>query len=194
MISGIILAAGEAKRMGQQKLRLDFKGKPVLQWTLEAALGSKLDQVVCVVQELKEIRQKIPVEHEKLRWAVNDRAAEGQSTSIIAGLKAASPQSEAALFLVGDQPLIKPDLINGLIDLFRKEPVLIVAPVFQSVSRNPVLFHKDLFADLLKLTGDKGGRGLIEKYRQKAALLEWKDDAPFLDLDVWEDYERLKRR
>lgn len=194
MISGIILAAGEAKRMGRQKLRLDFKGKPVLQWTLEAALGSKLDQVVCVVQELKEIRQKITLEHEKLRWAVNDRAAEGQSTSIIAGLKAVSPQSEAALFLVGDQPLIKPDLINGLIDLFRKEPVLIVAPAFQSVPRNPALFHSDLFPEILELKGDRGARGLIEKYRQKSAILEWPDESPFLDVDRWEDYERLNRQ
>lgn len=193
MISGIILAAGEAKRIGQQKLLLDLKDEPVLQWTLEAALGSKLDQVVCVVRELKEIQQKILLKHEKLRWAVNERAAEGQSTSIIVGLKAISPQAEAALFLVGDQPLIKPDLINSLIDLFEKASALIVAPVFQGQPRNPVLFHRDLFAELLKLAGDKGGRRLIEKHKHRAAFLEWQDEAPFLDLDCWEDYEKLKK-
>src|SRR3972149_6733972 len=121
MISGIILAAGAAQRMGQQKLLLDLKGKPVLQWALEAALSSELDEVVCVVRELKEIQQKVALTHEKLRWAVNDRAAEGQSTSIIAGLEAISPESEAAMFLVGDQPLAKPKLLNSLIDLFKKE-------------------------------------------------------------------------
>lgn len=193
MISGIILAAGEAKRMGQQKLLLSLNGKPVVQWVLEAALSSELNEVVCVVRELKNIQEEISLNHEKLRWAINDRAAEGQSTSVIAGLKAVSPQSQAALFLVGDQPLVKPDLINGLIDLFRKNAALIVAPTFQGQTRNPVLFHKGLFPELLKLTGDGGGRRLIEKYDDKAAFLEWKDEAPFLDVDRWEDYERLRQ-
>ena len=193
MVSGIILAAGAAQRMGQQKLLLDLKGKPVLQWTIEAALGSKLDEVVCVVRVLKNIREGISLNHEKLRWAINDRAAEGQSTSVTTGLKVVSPQSEAALFLVGDQPLVKPELINSLIDLFRKSGAPIVAPTFQGQTRNPVLFHKGLFPELLKLTGDRGGRRLIEKYDDKAAFLEWKDEAPFLDVDRWEDYERLRQ-
>ena len=192
MISGIILAAGAAERMGRQKLLLDLKGKPVLQWALEAALGSKLDEVVCVVRDLKEMRQEISLKHEKLRWAVNDRAAEGQSTSIVAGLKAISDQSDAALFVVGDQPMIQSNLINGLIDLSRNSSALIVAPIFEGQTRNPVLFRRDLYSELLNLAGDRGGRGLIEKYREKAAFLEWKDETPFLDLDAWEDYEKLK--
>ena len=193
MISGVVLAAGASERMGQQKLLLDLKGKPVLQWTLEAALSSELDEVVCVVRELKGIHRKIPLKHDKLRWAVNDRAAEGQSTSIIAGLKTISPKSEAAMFLVGDQPLVKPGLINALIHLFKKEPALIAAPTFARHSRNPVLFHSNLFPETLELKGDRGARGLIEKHRQDSAFLEWPDESPFLDVDRWEDYERLTR-
>ena len=194
MISGIILAAGAAERMGQQKLLLDLRGKPILQWVLEAALSSELDEVVCVVREAIEIQKGISLKDDKLRWVTNEKASEGQNTSVIAGLKAISPQSEAALFLVGDQPLLKRDLIDGLIDLFRKTAALIVAPTFQGQTRNPVLFRKDLFPEFLELTGDRGGRGLIEKYKEKTALLEWKDGAPFLDVDTREDYEALKRR
>ena len=193
MISGIVLAAGTAERMGKQKLVLDFKGKPVLRWVLEAALSSDLSEVICVVQQSKDLQQKMPLEHDKLRWVSNKKASQGQSTSIIAGLKAVLPKSEAALFLVGDQPLIQPELINNLLKLFRKKRPLIVAPTFQGQTRNPVLFHRDLFPELLKVTGDMGGRALIRKYRGKTALLEWKDEAPFLDLDTWEDYEILKK-
>jgi len=193
MIPGIVLAAGVAWRMGQQKLYLDFKGKPVLQWALAAALTSELDEVVCVVRELKQVQQKILLEHEKLRWTSNEKAFEGQSTSVIAGLKAIFPRSEAALFLVGDQPLVNPELINSLIELFKKTDSLIVAPTFQGQTRNPVLFHRDLFPELLKLTGDRGGKGLIEKYRQNTAFLEWSEEASFLDLDTWEDYQILKK-
>ncbi len=193
MISGIILAAGAAQRMGQQKLLLDLKGKPILQWVLEAALSSELDEVVCVVREANEIQKGISLKDDKLRWVTNEKASEGQNTSVIAGLKAINPQSEAALFIVGDQPLVKRDLIDGLIDLFRKTAALIVAPTFQGQTRNPVLFRKDLFPEFLKLTGDRGGRGLIEKYKDKTVFLEWKEEAPFLDVDRWEDYEKLKR-
>jgi CTP:molybdopterin cytidylyltransferase MocA len=49
-----------------------------------------------------------------------------------------------------------------------------------------------LFPELLQLTGDRGGRALIEKYKNKTVLVEWKDEIPFFDLDVREDYERLK--
>ena len=193
MISGIILAAGAAQRMGRQKLLLDLKDKPVLQWVLEAALSSELDEVVCVVREANEIQKGISLKDDKLRWVTNEKASEGQNTSVIAGLKAINPQSEAALFLVGDQPLVKRDLIDGLIDLFRKTAALIVAPTFQGQTRNPVLFRKDLFQEFLKLTGDRGGGRLIEKYKDKTVFLEWKEEAPFLDVDRWEDYERLKR-
>ena len=194
MISGIILAAGAAQRMGRQKLLLDLKGKPILQWVLEAALSSELDEVVCVVREAIEIQKGISLKDDKLRWVTNEKASEGQNTSVIAGLKAINPQSEAALFIVGDQPLVKRDLIDGLIDLFRKTTALIVAPTFQGQTRNPVLFRKDLFPEFLKLTGDRGGRRLIEKYKDKTVFLEWKEEAPFLDVDRWEDYEKLKKR
>ncbi len=193
MISGIVLAAGVAKRMGQQKLLLDFQGKPVLSRVLEAVLASQLYEVICVVRELKQIRQKISLGDEKLRWLTNEKAHEGQSTSVIAGLKAISPKSEGALILVGDQPLVKTELINSLIDLFNKNPSLIAAPTFQGQTRNPVIFHRDLFPDLFKLTGDRGARGLIEKYKAKAVFLDWDDESPFLDVDTWEDYEKLNR-
>lgn len=193
MISGIVVAAGAGKRMGRQKLLLDLKGKPVLQWVLEAALSSELDEVTCVVQELKQIRQRISLEHDKLRWITNEKAHDGQSTSVIAGLKAISPQTEGALFFVGDQPLVKPELVNGLLSLFRKSTALLVAPIFQDQTRSPVLFRRDLFPELLKLTGDRGGRGLIDRYKERAAFLEWGEERPFIDLDIWEDYEKLNR-
>jgi len=149
--------------------------------------------IICVVRELKQIRQKISLGDDKLRWLTNEKAHEGQSTSVIAGLKAISPESEGALILVGDQPLVKTELINSLIDLFNKNPSLIAAPTFHGQTRNPVIFHRDLFPNLLKLTGDRGARGLIEKYKAKTAFLDWDDESPFLDVDTWEDYEKLNR-
>jgi molybdenum cofactor cytidylyltransferase len=193
MISAVILAAGRAERMGEQKLFLPLGGKPVLQWVLESALASDLDEIICVTRDFAPVRRQITLTDERLFWLLNYAADRGQSTSVIAGLWAADQQCDGVMFMVGDQPLISKDLINALIDKFDDDSALIVAPKFNGEPRNPVLFRRQLFPELLKLTGDRGGRALLEKHRRKTALIEWPEEQPFLDLDVPEDYDRLKR-
>ena len=192
MISAVVLAAGRAQRMGEQKLFLPLRGKPVLQWVLESALKSDLHEVICVVRDLAMVRQRIELVHERLFWLVNYGADRGQSTSIMAGLWATNPKSQGALFLVGDQPMVRRELIDSLIERFESSSALIVAPSFQGQARNPVLFRRSLFPELLQLTGDRGGRAVIEKYRDVTELVEWNDEVSFADLDAREDYEKLK--
>ncbi len=192
MISSIVLAAGRAENMGEQKLLLPLRGKPLLQWILESALASDLHEIVCVVRDLSAVRRRISLADERLYWIINNAADRGQSTSVIGGLWAIHPKSDGALFLVGDQPMIQSKLIDSLVKRFKNSPALIVAPNFQGQARNPVLFRRDLFPELLHLTGDRCGQGLIKKYRQKTDLVEWNDDVSFKDLDVFEDYEKIK--
>jgi molybdenum cofactor cytidylyltransferase len=192
MISAVILAAGRAERMGEPKLFLPLGGKPVLQWVIESALASDLDEIVCVSRELESARRQIKLADERLFWLLNYAADRGQSTSVIAGLWAVNPASDGVMFLLGDQPLIRKELINSLIEKFENSSSLIVAPKFKDEARNPVLFRRDLFPDLLKLTGDRGGRALLETHRKQTALVEWNDEAPFLDIDEPADYDRLK--
>ena len=192
MISAVVLAAGGAQSLGQEKLLLPLRGKPVLQWVLESALASDLDEIVCVTRELASVRRQLNLSDERLFWLTNYAADRGQSTSVISGLWATNPKSEGVMFLVGDQPLIRKELINSLIEKFRTGSAWIVAPSFNRDPRNPVLFRRNLFPELLQLSGDRGGRVLIEKHRNKTALVEWKDETPFLDIDGHEDYERLK--
>jgi len=193
MISAVVLAAGRAQRMGEQKLFLPLRGKPVLQWVLETALASDVHEVICVVRDLKSVRPGIRLVDERLFWLVNHAADRGQSTSVVAGLWATNPKSQGALFLVGDQPMVQRELTDSLIQRFKSSPALIIAPTFGGQPRNPVLFRRDLFPELLKLTGDRGGRVLLEKYVDKAELVEWHEEAPFIDIDVREDYERLNK-
>lgn len=192
MISAVVLAAGRAERMGEQKLFLPLGGKPVLQWVLESALASALDEIICVARDLGPVRRQINLADERLFWLLNYAADRGLSTSVIAGLWAANPESDGVMFLVGDQPLIRKELINSLIERFADNSSLIVAPKFNGEARNPVLFRRELFPDLLKLTGDRGGRALLEKHRKMTTLVEWQDELPFLDIDLPEDYERIK--
>lgn len=193
MISAVILAAGRAERMGEPKLFLPLGGKPVLQWVLESALASDLDEVICVTRELNSARRQINVADERLFWLLNYAADRGQSTSVIAGLWAASATTDGVMFLCGDQPLVRPELINALIEKFDDTSAWIVAPRFNGEVRNPILFHRKLFPELLRLTGDRGGRPLLDKHKRKTALLDWAEELSFLDIDVRADYERLKQ-
>jgi molybdenum cofactor cytidylyltransferase len=192
MISAVVLAAGRAERMGEQKLLLPLNDKPVLQWVLESALASSVHEVTCVVRDLKAVRQRIALAHHRLHWLINYAADRGQSSSVIAGLWAIEPRSDGVLFLVGDQPLVRKDLLDALIQRFEQSSALIVAPSFKGQARNPVLFRRELFPEILRLTGDRGGRFLIEKHKSRTEYVEWQQEMPFMDIDVREDYERLK--
>jgi molybdenum cofactor cytidylyltransferase len=130
MISAVVLAAGGAQSLGQEKLLLPLRGKPVLQWVLESALASDLDEIVCVTRELASVRRQLNLSDERLFWLTNYAADRGQSTSVISGLWATNPKSEGVMFLVGDQPLIRKVLINSLIEKFRSASAWIVAPSF----------------------------------------------------------------
>jgi len=192
MISAVILAAGRAERMGEPKLFLPLGGKPLLQWVLESALASDLDEVICVARELNSARRLINVTDERLFWLLNYAADRGQSTSVITGLWAASATTDGVMFLCGDQPLVRPELINALIEKFDDTSAWIVAPKFNGEVRNPILFHRKLFPELLQLTGDRSVRPLLDKHKRKTALLDWPEELSFLDIDVRADYERLK--
>ena len=173
--------------MGEQQLLLPLRDKPVLQWVLESALASDLHEIICVVRDLVAVQQKISLVDKRLYWLINEAADQGQSTSVIAGLWAIDPKSDGALFLLGDQPMILRELINSLLKRFENSNALIVAPSFGGQTHNPVLFRRDLFPELLQLTGDRDGRELIEKYRKKTALVEWNDEYLSKIMDVREN-------
>lgn len=178
--------------MGEQKLLLPLRDKPVLQWVLERALASGLTETICVVRDLGSVRRQITLAHERLFWLVHYGAETGQSGSIVAGLWAIDAQSSGALFLPGDQPFIRSELIDALIERFENSSAPIVAPSFMGQAKSPVLFRRSLFPELLKLTGDRGVRALLEKNPDKAELVSWDDEIPFIDIDARAAYERLK--
>ena len=59
MVSSVVLAAGRADRVGEQKLLVPLREKPVLQRVLESALASDLHEIICVVRDLEAVRQRI---------------------------------------------------------------------------------------------------------------------------------------
>ena len=120
---------------------------------------------------------------------VNPNWRDGMSASIHAGLAALSNNARAVLFVMGDQPGITPDLIESLIAQFRETGAPIVEPRFRDQPGTPTLFAHQMFPELMQLTGDRGGRPLINKYADRVAVVQVGDLATLKDIDTPEDYK-----
>jgi molybdenum cofactor cytidylyltransferase len=106
-IVGVILAGGSSSRLGRPKQLLPLGDRPVLAHTLAHALAADLDGVIVVLgHEATAVQERIDFAGAQV--VINDAYREGQSTSLRAGLATLPPDADAALFILGDQPLIGP--------------------------------------------------------------------------------------
>jgi molybdenum cofactor cytidylyltransferase len=184
-----VLAAGESKRMGSPKQLLKWKDKTMLGHIVDVALGSEASEVMVIVgAEAEKVRQVIPPH---ARTVFNARYQAGQSESVkaaVAALQTASPDSEAILFLLTDQPNITPHVINALIKKWRETLGPIVCARVNGKRANPVLFDRSVWHELNELTGDTGGRAIFD--RHEMVYVDW-DDSILGEADTPDDYERL---
>jgi molybdenum cofactor cytidylyltransferase len=191
MISGVILAAGKSTRLGRPKQLLELDGEPVFLHTVRSATNSHLDQVVLVLGDhAAEIADTVGDQGQSL--VINPEFELGQSTSLKLGLGTIDPEAEAVLFLLGDQPQVSAEIINAVIFQFRKSGGRIVMPSYRGTRSNPVLFSRELFPELAKVTGDQGARSVVRAHYSEVHAVEIDADPP-LDIDTEEDYEKLRK-
>jgi molybdenum cofactor cytidylyltransferase len=192
-IVGVILAGGSSSRLGRPKQLLPLGDRPVLAHTLTHALAADLDGVIVVLgHEAAPVRERIDFAGAQV--VVNDEYHAGQSTSLRAGLAALPPDTDAALFILGDQPLIGADVHDALIAARRATGAPIVMPTYEGVRGNPVLIARELFPELAQVTGDQGARGVIRAHNAAVHEVPIPGPPPTDDLDTEEDYARLLAR
>lgn len=196
MISAIVLAAGEAKRMGRNKVLLPWQGKTLLEHVLDQLLHSRVDEIILVLgHEAERIRGKISAQGIKI--VVNPAYQEGMSASLRYGLSIMDKAAEAFLVALGDQPGIREEMINQLIEAFHKAlpPKNIVLPTYRSKPGHPVLFGVRYREEMGRLKGDVGGRQILADHPEDILSLEMDTDEVLQDIDTPEDYrEYLKRK
>ncbi len=188
MIYGIILAAGEGKRMGKVKLTLPLGNKKLIEWVLKAAKSTPLDKYFLVVRpEDKEIIKT--GEKWGAEIVLNPDFRKGMSTSIKKALLKINTQEAEGFFLIlGDQPLITSTILNKLIKSFSSGKGEIVVPYFKDKRGNPVLFDICWKDELMAVTGDVGGRVLIKAHPEKIKRINISDKAILFDIDEEKDY------
>jgi molybdenum cofactor cytidylyltransferase len=192
-VAGIILASGMSRRLGgANKLLLPVAGEPLVRRVAAAYLGAGLKPVLAVVGhqagDVGEALRGLDIE-----IAQNPNYKEGQSRALVRGVAALPATAVGAVIGVGDQPYLSAEIIVCLLAKFRSEPVPVVAPRYGGRRGNPALFASSLFAELMAVEGDRGGRGVLEAHAAEVAWVDFEDPRPAIDVDTIEEYRALFR-
>ena len=189
--SGVILAAGQAKRIGTTKQLLPFRESTLLGQVVNNARNSRLDEIIVVLgHDAANIQSHIDLEG--INVVMNNHYQQGQSTSLLTGLSRISDQSDAAMILLGDQPLVNHDIINNLLETYEKSQKSIVIPMFEGKRGNPVIIDRNLFGELTEtLHGDTGARVVFSRHRENTHFVELDSRCIHVDVDTMEDYHSL---
>jgi molybdenum cofactor cytidylyltransferase len=187
-VSGLVLAAGTASRLGVPKQLLPWRGTTLLEWVVRQAENSPLHEVIVIVgHESASVRHKVCFERARLVEAPDFH--EGCSASIRAGLEEVSPNAEAAVLILGDQPGMQSDTLAAVIDGWRNKRSSVVRVSYRGRSGHPVLLSRTIFAEIRKLHGDKGVWRLLEAHPEWIHEIAM-DLASPADINRWEDYAK----
>ena len=189
MISAVVLAAGEGRRFGATKQIEPLRGKPLVQYAVDAAADAGIEDVVVVVGHDAERVRAVVELPPGARVVVNDRYAEGQSTSLAAGLGALGASSEAAVVLLADQPGIEARHVRSLIDAFDAAPDTEIMRVRFRKEPGPALLARSVWEEAATIKGDTGARALIEEDPDRVRWVTLDEDTP-RDVDRPADLER----
>lgn len=176
-IGCVVLAAGNARRFGGNKLEARVDGQTLIRRALEA-VPAGLDTVV--VTQYPEIRAL--AESFGFRAVHNDAPEQGLSRSVRLGLEQLM-DCAGVLFMVADQPWLRRESAEALVALWAQNPGRIAAMAHGGVQGNPCIFPASLFPELLALTGDVGGSAVIRAHEGDVLLLET-DAAELADVDT----------
>lgn len=182
--------------MGQAKQLLPLGPSNVLAQTLENVRSASMAEIVLVLgSSAQAICQQLPPPLlEGLKVIVNHDYMQGMASSLRFGLSALDKHSDAALIILGDQPFVRPQTLDQIVDAYRHSPAQIVIPTHQGTRGNPVLLHRSLFAEVAALQGDVGCRAIFSQHLDGIVNVEVEDMGVLLDIDDQQDYERLKLR
>ncbi|MFZ5642168.1 MAG: nucleotidyltransferase family protein [Bacillota bacterium] len=192
MISAVILAAGQSARLGVPKQLLAYKGRPILRVTAENILAAQVFEVIVVIgHEAGRVSKSL--EGLRVKIIENTLYKTGQASSVRSGLEAVSPDAEAVLFALGDQPLVRSETLAVLIER-HMDSRGITAPFYNGRRGNPVLFKRDLLNSINLISGDTGARGIIDRHPYLLRKVPVNDSGVLFDVDTWEDYWLLVNR
>ena len=190
MISAILLAAGQSKRMdGENKLTKKINGIPLVKHSIKNILSSSVNELIVVIGYQREIIEKLIDKNEKIKIIFNKDFESGMASSIKTGLDNLSEKSEAFFICLGDMPMVSHDIYNQLIK--SKDNKEIIVPNYKGQQGNPVLFNKSMKEKIMDTMGDVGAKKILELNKDKISNLEINNQSISKSFNTQGDFSSL---
>jgi molybdenum cofactor cytidylyltransferase len=187
----IILAAGASTRLGKPKQLLLYKGKSLLQHTVDIALDAAIGPVIAVAGYNADLITQ-EVRDKPVSIAINEKWQSGMASSIVCGLEfllSTYPEADGVIVMMSDQPFVSTALLQDLINTQRQTAKPMVAGSYNETIGVPALFHKTIFPQLLQMTGDAGARKILQRQLLNVAIISFAKGN--IDIDTAGDYNQL---
>jgi CTP:molybdopterin cytidylyltransferase MocA len=186
-VAGLILAAGESRRMGSPKALLQYGGETFLD-RLAGLFVARCSPVIVVLGAgADEIRERAA---RPATFVVNPDYALGQLSSLQCGLRAVPPQAEGVLFTLVDHPAVAGETLDALL---RPPAPLLRVPRYEGGRGHPVWLRRDLIPEFLALPGTAAARDVVRSHAPETEFLDLNDPGIVADIDDPEAYRRLTR-
>ena len=189
MISTIVLAAGQSKRMGgDNKLIKKYNKKYLINHIVATLIKSKVNKIIVVLGFQSSKVRKIIVKNKKINFVFNKNYKSGMASSIKVGLRRISKRSIGFLIVQADMPKISRKIINKLYEAIKSKDKEIFVPTYKRKLGNPVGFKYSMLKTLKKIKGDKGAKKIIKKNKKKLYLIKVNSKSIFNDLNTPRDF------
>jgi molybdenum cofactor cytidylyltransferase len=191
-VTAVVLAAGQAKRMGRTKQLLPWGKTTVLGQVLRNLRETAVHYTLVVTGHEAEEVAKIAAEEEAETVFNPDYEAGEMLSSLQTAVRHLSNHIQAVLVVLADQPQVEPAVINQILAAYWQQKSDLIAPSFAGQRGNPVLIGRAYFEELLSLPADAAPRHLLQKHGDALHLVPVASDAILRDLDLIDDYERWR--
>ena len=189
MISTIVLAAGQSKRMnGDNKLIKKYNKKYLINHIIGSLIKSKVNKIIVVLGFQSSKVKRIIIKNKKINFVFNKNYKSGMSSSIKTGLKRISKKSIGFLIAQADMPLISKKIVDTVCYAVRNNNKEIVAPIYKRKMGNPIGFKRSMTRILNKTSGDTGAKKIILRNKKKLGLIKVNSKSIFKDFNTKRDF------
>jgi molybdenum cofactor cytidylyltransferase len=192
MISAIILAAGQSRRMGQPKMLLPWGKSTVIEQVVTAFLNAGIEDVIVVTGGAR-AGVEGTLSRCKVRTVHNPDYANGEMlSSIQCALRAMPERAQATLIGLGDQPQVQEVIVRSICEVYLGRKSRLIVPSFEMRRGHPWLVARPLWNEILALKWPESPRDFLNRHAPEIHYLNVDTESVLADLDTPEDYRKSR--